>query len=159
MRSGSLRDHTAPLTGPKNQVVRVVAIAAFLAGVLFQGAPAVAAPKAASSEALTQGIPEGVRPTGDDKDEWIEEFLEILRRIYEGLGGDPRRLGNTPEVAMLNVSIRVVLFGVPGNLSPAQTDALLADIDSAVTMLNEAPESVSIGSFADVLAEIVSILS
>jgi hypothetical protein len=92
----------------------------------------------------------------DEEDKWIEQFLVILRRLYQILGGDPAKVGNEPNWAMNLVTQYYQQHGVPTNLTSQQISEALSDISTMQTMLQSPPSSVTPGSFSQVLADIAS---
>jgi hypothetical protein len=120
-----------------------------------------AAAQTATFAPVTPGEPGANVPAvglDDEEDEWIKEFVRLLRRLYEILGGDPNKLNGSPNVAMAQVTVYYVLHGVPGNLTHDQITEALADIAEMQTMLESPPSSVTPGTFPTVLAAIAAIL-
>jgi hypothetical protein len=95
----------------------------------------------------------------DEEEKWLEEFMRYLRRIYEILGGDPSKLGSSPDKAMTQFTLFFVLHGVPQNLTHDQITEALSDVQALSTMLQSPPSSVDPGTFPVILAEIEELLS
>lgn len=74
---------------------------------------------------------------------WNEgELLEILRRIYLLIGGDPLLwpiFSDAPSCAMTLIIAVYDAGGIPPGLTPAEIDLLVTDIDRASCMLQSAP--------------------
>jgi hypothetical protein len=156
MRSAGVRNHSAQTAsvGLLNQ--RSGGVPSYLLLVLILGLGTI---QAARADAAPHGWGSSAGSTTlDDEDKWIDEFLEILRRLYKALGGDPNQLGNSPAFAMTKVTLRITLFGVPNGITPEQTAAMLTDIETLLIMLQDPPSSVVPGPFSTVLAGLAALL-
>lgn len=72
---------------------------------------------------------------------WRERLLDLLRRLYELLGGNPTELVSLDE-AIVQVQERFGLYGLPG-LSPTEKNSGLAALDELKDMLADPDNDLS----------------
>jgi hypothetical protein len=158
MRSTCVRDHSALFgvgrsgSGSPISLVWTLTAAACLwavGNVSAQAISPVAFPGASGAQPPRIGM-------DDEEDKWLEQFIQLLKRLYEILGGDPAKLSASPNAAMSQVSSWFLAHGVPENLTPTQIAEALSDIQTLTTMLHSPPSSVDPGNFPQILAEIAA---
>lgn len=81
-------------------------------------------------ESTAQGAEIGaeVTPRVDPHDAWREFLLELIRRMYEQLGGDPAELDEQPVAALGQMEARYRTYGLPSGMTLIERDMMLQDV-------------------------------
>ncbi len=67
--------------------------------------------------------------------DWASTLLELLRRMYQFLGGNPYDLSPDPALAMTQFTASYAAHGVPAGLTNEQRAAGRADVEAAYPLV------------------------